>query len=191
MNTLRSSAGWLVAALALAGCAELLPKAHSEVASPWKSYAEARAAIDRIVPYRTTAKELADHGFNPFATQNVQLLNFSDLVLRFPISGSLPLERLDRGLRECFEAGRNCTGYSVAVRETKRDRVGNFWLDALQFHRVVDVSGWSFNAVILLVEGQVVYVVHGGQPVLREQETNTQPLGIFQGWGDMLPGALR
>lgn len=191
MRACASHLGCLAAAVALAGCAELLPKAETVVSNPWHSYEQAKAAIERIVPYQTTTLELKEGGFDPFVTQNVQLLNYSDIVLRFPISGSMPMDRLDRGLRECLEAGGKCTGYSVSVREVKHDRVGNFWLDALQFRRVVDITGWSFNAIVLAVDERVVYAIHGGQPALREKETNIQPLGIFQGWGDMLPGALR
>jgi hypothetical protein len=191
---LPGAGSWLacaVAALLLSGCAELLPKASSQIASPWHSYEEALAAIQRIAPYRSTAADLKTLGFDPFVTPNVQLLNFSDIVLRFPVSANLPLDRLDKGLRECFEAGKECLGYSVNIRETKRDRVGDFWLDSLQFYRVTDVKGWSFNALVLLVDERVVYVIHGGQPVILEKETNKQPLGPLQGWGDIVPGLFK
>ncbi len=187
----RCAAACAIGALLLAGCAELLPKASSEIASPWKSYEEAKAAADRIVAFRTTTAELKALGFDPFAIPNVQLLNFSDIVLRFPVSANLPLDKLDPGLRQCFEAGNKCEGYSVNIRETKRTRVGNFWLDSLQFYRVTDVTGWSFNALMLIVDGRAVYVIYGGQPLVRERETNKQPLGPLQGWGDALPGLFR
>lgn len=191
MRACASHLGCLAAAVALAGCAELLPKAETVVSNPWHSYEQAKAAIERIVPYQTTTRELKERGFDPFVTQNVQLLNYSDIVLRFPISGSMPMDRLDRGLRECLEAGKECTGYAIAVRETKRDRVGNFWADALNFHRVTDVTGWSFNALVLVVGGRAVYVTWGGQPMIREQEMTRQPLGPLQGWGEALPGIVR
>lgn len=181
----------LLAVAALAGCAELLPKQRSEVASPWSSYEQARAAIERIVPYKTTREDLRAAGIDPYLTPNVQLLTYSEILLRFPITGSMPLDRLDQGLRECLEAGKECQGFSISVHDTKRDRTGNFWLDSLQFLRVVDVTGWSFQALVLAVNDRVVYVLHGGQPLIKEQETNRQPLGPLQGWGDALPGYLR
>jgi hypothetical protein len=180
-----------VAALALAGCVDLLPKARTEVTSGWHDFEQARATIERIVPFRTTAADLKAMGIDPYATPNVQLLTYSDILLRFPLSGTMPLERLDRGLRECLEAGKACEGLSITARNTNRDRIGDFWLDAFQFKRIVDVTGWSFNALVLVVEGRVVYVIHGGQPMIRERETNRQPLGPLQGWGDMLPGLIR
>lgn len=181
----------LATAALLAGCAELLPKSQSEVRGLWRNYEEAQAALNRIVAYQTTAAELATFGIDPFRTENVRLLTFSDIALRFPLGGGFTLERLDRGLRECLEAGTRCTGYSIAVRQTHRDRVGNFWLDALNFRRTVDVRGWSFNALVLLVEGRVVYVLQGGEPSIRELEVTRQPLGPFQGWGESLPGLIR
>src|SRR5512141_2734223 len=106
------AAGGVVAvvmvALALGGCADLLPKAHTEVRSSWHSFEEARATIETIVPYRTTAADLKAMGIDPFATANVQLLTYSDIVLRFPLTGTLPMDRLDGGLRQCLEAGKGC-----------------------------------------------------------------------------------
>ena len=181
----------LAASLALAGCADLLPKARSEVSGQWNSYEQARAAIDRIVPYQTTSADLAALGIDPFRTGNVRLLTFSDIALRFPLGGGLSVDSLERGLRECLRAGTRCQGLAIAVRQTDRDRVGNFWLDAFNFRRTVDVRGWSFNALILLVENRVVYVLQGGEPAIREQEVNRHPLGPLQGWGESLPGLLR
>ncbi len=178
-------------ALSLFGCADLLPKSHSEVQSNWASFEEARVTIARITPYRTTSADLRALGIDPKTTANVVQLTYSDILLRFPLGGAMPPERLDRGLRECLEAGNACQGLSIAVRDIRRDRTGDFWLDALKFKRVVDVSGWTFNALLLVVEGRVVYVTHGGQPVVQEQETSTQPLGPLQGWGDLLPGVIR
>ena len=174
-------------AASVAGCADLLPKARTEVSSGWHSFVEAKGAIERIVPDRTTIAELHALGIDPYASANVQLLSYSDILLRFPISGAIAQDHLDAGLRTCLQAGKACTGYAIAVRETKRDRVGGFWRDSLRFKRVVEISGWSFNALILLVGDRVVYTLHGGQPNLREQEVTRQPLGPVQNWGDALP----
>lgn len=179
-----------LAAGALAGCAQLMPKARTEVSSPWGSFEEAREAIDRIVPYRTTAADLRAAGIDPYADSNVQLLTFSDVVLRFPM-GNAAYERLDQGLRECLEAGKSCHGYGINAKDLKRDHVGDFWLDALSFKRVVHVTGWSFNGLVLLVDDKVVYTLYGGQPHVNEIETTKQPLGPMQNWGDALPGLAR
>src|SRR5687768_17867755 len=94
--------------VAFTGCAQLLPKARAEVSSPWRTFEAAREAIDRIEPYRTTIADLRAAGIDPYEDSNVQVLTFSDVMLR-------------------------C------------ERIGDFWLDALSFRRVVEVTGWSFN----------------------------------------------
>jgi hypothetical protein len=113
-----------------------------------------------------------------------------DIILRFPLGGAVPQENLDRGLRECLNAGKACYGYAIVARDTRRDRTANFWLDSLRFYRQVDISGWSFNATILLIDDLVVYTLYGGQPIVREQDASTQPLGPLQGWGDTLPALI-
>ena len=172
-------------AVALAGCANLLPRVHNEVTSPWSSFDEARDAIERIEPGRTGAGELRAQGIDPYSSANVQLLSYSDVLLRFPNAGSVG--EVDAGLGRCLRAGKSCTGYAIAVRETQRDRTGSFWQDALGFKRVIEVTGWTFNALILMVDDRVVYTLYGGQPKLREQEVTRQPLGPVQNVGDSLP----
>ena len=180
-----------VAVALLAGCSELLPKASSELESPWPDSAAAQTAIQRIQPFTTTRAELQAAGIDPFTRPNITVLTYSDITLRFPVGGSVPLDKLDRGIRECLEAGKACYGYSISVRDVKRDRTGDFWLDSLRFLRQEDVHGWSFNALILLVDDVVVYTLHGGQPNIAERETNRQPLGPLQNWGEALPGLIR
>jgi hypothetical protein len=180
-----------LAALALAaGCAQLLPKAHSEVSSPWQRFEDARQAIERIEPYRTTRADLAALGIDPYVNPNVQLLTFSDVMLRFPTANGAH-ERLDRGLRECLESGKACHGYAVNAKDLRRDRIGDFWLDALGFKRVVEVTGWTFNALVLLVDDKVVFTLYGGQPKVHELETTRQPLGPVQNWGEAISDIAR
>jgi hypothetical protein len=181
----------LLAACAISGCVELLPKAKSEITSPWDSFEQAKAAIDRIEPYRATAADLRAQGIDPYANANVKLLTFSDIVLRFPITGAIGQDKLDPGLRECLTAGKRCIGYSINVSDARHDRVGNFWLDALNFRRIVETTGWSFNALILLVDERVVFTLVGGEPIIHQVDTNKQPLGPLQGWGDTLPALIR
>jgi hypothetical protein len=143
------------------------------------------------VPYTTTKADLAREGIDPYINPNITLLTYSDVILRFPIGASVPTDKLDRGIRDCLFAGRDCYGYSIAVKDLHRDRTANFWLDSLNFQRITDTSGWTFNALILLVDGTVVYTLYGGQPLIREQEDNRQPLGPLQNWGDTIPGLLK
>jgi hypothetical protein len=179
-----------IAAIALTGCTALLPTEEVEVQSPWHSFDEAKAAVTRIVPLETTRADLLAAKIDPYTTPNIAILTYSDIILRFQIGSSVPQEQIDRGLRDCLVAGKACTGYAIVVRDIKRERTANFWLDSLHFYRRVDVSGWSFNAVILLVDDVVVYTLYGGQPMIREREQTRQPLGPLQNWGDVVPDAF-
>jgi hypothetical protein len=179
-----------ITAAALAGCAQLLPHARSEISSPWASFEAAREAIDRVVPYQATAADLRAAGIDPYVDSNVQLLTFSDVMLRFP-AGNIGYERLDRGLRECLQSGSACRGYAINAKDLKRNRIGDFWLDAFTFKRVTEVTGWTFNALVLLVDDKVVYTLYGGQSRVHELETTRQPLGPIQNWGESLPDIAR
>jgi hypothetical protein len=177
----------LAAAVVVAGCAALLPVGHNTVQSPWKSFDEAKATIERIEPYRTRVADLTAIGIDPYRDPNVTLLTYSDVVLRFPSGAAVPAERLDRGIRDCLYAGKACYGYAVNVRDVRRERTGNFWLDSFGFRRETEVSGWTFNALLLVVDDVVVYTLFGGQPLIREHESSRQPLGPLQDLGENIP----
>ena len=79
-----------MAATALVGCAELLPKARNTFESPWPDFEHARAALERIEPYRTTRADLKAADIDPYTNANITLITYSDIILRFPIGGSVP-----------------------------------------------------------------------------------------------------
>lgn len=191
MRSRRLLSALLAATFLIAGCARLLPKAQSEVHSPWGNFEEARTTFERIEPDRTTASDLRSRGIDPYTSDNVKLLSYSDILLKFPVANGWSRDSLDSGLRRCLEAGKHCIGYSIEVHDVKRDRVGGFWEDTLGFKRIVDVSGWTFNGLILLVDDRVVYTLYGGQPNVREKETSRQPLGPVQNLGDAAGSLIR
>ncbi len=173
-------------AIALAGCQALLPTATSRTPFGWASYADATRALEKIVPYKTRRAELQALGFDSMENPAVTILNFADIAQRFPATAALSSDELDQGLRDCLKAGRRCTGYSINVRQVRRKRIGNFWLDTFNFRRQSETTGWSFNALIVLVDDVVVYALAGGQPAIREYETVRNPLGPLQSLGDAI-----
>jgi len=175
---------WLCAVLLLAGCAELLPKSRAETHAEWPSFEAVRAAIEKIEPYKTTKADLKALGIGAPGDPTITLLSHVDIAIRFPIGGVLREEDVDPGIRDCMKAGKACSGYLVNMRRIKRDRIGNFWADAFAFRRETDVTGWTFNALIIFVDEVAVYAVYGGQPTLHETEVDRNPLGPLQGWGD-------
>jgi hypothetical protein len=175
---------WLALAAFLTSCTALLPKSKAETEAIWSSFDEARTAIEKIEPYKTTRHDLKQIGIGTERDPTITLLSHVDIAIRFPIGGVLREEDVDRGIRDCLKAGKACNAYQINVRRTNRDRVGNFWLDALRFRRETDVTGWTFNALVLFVNDLTVYAVYGGQPTIHELEVERNPLGPLQGWGD-------
>jgi len=173
-----------------AGCAELLPVAKNETQVPWSSYDDARQSLERIVPYQTRKAELMAAGLDPASNPAITVLTFSDILQRFAAGSSLRSEDLEPGIRQCLMAGKSCSGYSLSVNKINRDRVGNFWLDSLNFRREIHMTGFTFNALILMVDELVVYTLHGGKPSVHERELTRNPLGPLQTWGDTVPGLL-
>lgn len=173
-------------AMVLSGCQALLPTSSSRTPFGWSSYADAARALEQIVPYKTRRAELHVLGFDSTDNPAVTILNFADIAQRFPATAALSSDEMDRGLRDCLKAGRRCTGYAIAVKQVGRKRIGNFWLDTFNFRRESEITGWSFNALIVLVDDVVVYALSGGQPAIREYETVRNPLGPLQSLGDAI-----
>lgn len=180
----------VLAVAGLGGCASLLPRADLATQQAWGDFEEARAAIERIVPRKTTRAELAAAGIDPLKNASVTILGLPDVMQRFAVGSAIDAQALDPGIRECLEAGNACTGYSIFVRRSDRKRIGNFWLDTFNFRREIDVTGWTFNGLILLVGETVVYTVHGGQPRIHEKEVSRNPLGPLQSFGEAIGSAL-
>jgi hypothetical protein len=174
------------AILTLTSCQSLLPDARDDTLVVWKSFDEAREAIERIEPFKTSRAELAAQGIDPIHNPSVTLLAYPDIVQRFSAGAAAQPEQLDPGVLRCLTSGKTCTGYTLTVRRIKRERTGNFWLDSFNFRREVTSTGWTFNATILFVDDLAVFAVYGGQPAMNERQVTRNPLGPLQAWGDMI-----
>jgi hypothetical protein len=168
----------LVAALA-AGCASLLPKAKVETAAPWKTFEEGKRTFDSIEPGRTTLLELKQLGYDPFVNPNVAVLHYSDVLSKYAPNAARD-EYLEPGIRECLKTQTKCRGYSIEHRQVRRDRVGNFFLDFINYERRVEITGWRFAAVIVVVDDRVVHKSWSGVPAISEVEESLNPLGPLQ-----------
>jgi hypothetical protein len=166
----------------------MLPRGKSSVEGPWSSFEDAQQTFEKITPYQTTIEDLKALKLDPRTQPNITLLNYSDVLNRFVPNASISLETLDGGVSECIKAKTACQGYEVVQKHIKRNRTGNFWTDFLNFNRHTDVTGWSFNGVLLIKDNVVIYKLVGGQPLIREEENNRNPLGPLQGIGE---GAAR
>ena len=179
-RNLRSRTAVLLAAALAGACSSLLPRGEQLTYSPWKSFADAQQTFDQIIPHRTTVAELKRMKLDPKANPNITILNYSDILRRFLPSPSINATDLDVGVQECIAAKSACEGYEINQHYTRRKRYGNFLADLLDFHRKTDISGWSFNGVLLIKGGVVIYKLTGGQPAIHQFEETVNPLGPFQ-----------
>lgn len=174
------------------GCAALLPRSESGATSQWSTFDTAKENFNRVVPYETDKAKLVALGLDPVTNPNMTILNYSDVIRRFIPSSAVAAENLDRGISECIAAKSNCTAYELDVKSLKKKRAGNFWLDALNFKRYTETTGWRFTGLIVLKDDLVVYKLWGGQPSIEEAETSRNPLGPFQGFAEgVARGAIR
>jgi hypothetical protein len=178
----------LLVTLAGSGCSSMLPQSTSITQSPWASYREAQLTFDKIIPGQTTNAELHDLQLDPEANPNIAILNYSDVLQKFVPHASISMADLDSGVRDCISAKTVCKGYSISQKSTVKNREGNFFADILGFHRETHITGWSFNGLILMKDGVVIYKLTGGQPQIREHENVKNPLGPVMGLGQKLFG---
>lgn len=178
-----------LAALLLSGCASLLPASRTEVVSAWGSYDDALQSLATIAPYGTTRAQVHGMGLDPRENPAITVLHFGDVLQRFAAATLIRPDDVDRGIRDCLHAGQQCTGYSISVKKIARQRVGNFWLDSLNFKRETVSTGWSVDALLVFVDDRLVYELVGGHPTIHEVEVKRNPLGPLQAWGEVpLPG---
>jgi hypothetical protein len=185
----RAAGAWpvcaaLVAVSLLSACTSLLPSSKDEVVSDWNSYDDAVASLATIVPYQATRQDVHRQGLDPATNPAITVLHFADVLPKFTAAALVRKEDVDRGIRDCLQAGKQCSGYQVIVKKTQRRRTGDFWLDSLNFKRETVTQGWSVDALLVFVDDLLVYELVGGHPKIDEFELRRNPLGPLQGWGD-------
>lgn len=173
----------------LAGCGSLLPSGRSDTLSVFGSFEEAAVAVQKVVVFHTESSELKALGFDPVG-RNVVLIPYPEITARLAPYSGVPLKDLDPGIRQCIEAQSACRGYQFRFEHVDRRREGNFWLDFLNIRRVTNITGWSFDALIVESNGQVLFRSSGGQARIDRVERLSNPLGPFQPAGESAGRAL-
>jgi hypothetical protein len=172
----------LIASL-LVGCSSLLPSGKETAVTPWKTFEEAKASYDKIIPYESDMTTVCDLGFDPYKTPNVKILNHAQVVQTVVPSAVQDDGMIPPGVLDCAKAQEACQGFYMEPNKISRQRVGNFWLDFLNFKRETVTSGWRFGALIVIVDGRVVYKQWSGSPNILEENSQRNPLGPLQGSG--------
>lgn len=175
---------FLVTAALLAGCSTLLPHGTSQSPSRFASYAEAQAAAEKIVPFATRTAELPSLGFDPQQGSNVTVIPYPDIVARLAPYSGVPLDQLDPGIRQCILAKTDCRAYLFRFEHMDRRREGDFLSDFFNVSRITNFSGWSFETLVVVSNGTVLFRNIGGQPHVERTERQRNPLGPFQPAGE-------
>ncbi len=163
-------------------CSSLLPEGRKS-STPFESFEEARAAIEALVPMKSTRQEFEKNGFHHAQHPNITILTQADVVRKFLPSSLVKREELDPGILACLEARDACRGMEIIVSKIDKVRNGGFWSDFFNFERHTVTTGWRFNATVLFVNDLVVFRTWGGQPKVNETENSRNPLGPLQGLG--------
>lgn len=174
----------LVAAAALAACT-VLPSTKTQSKSKWTSYDEAQHAYTTVILNTTTKKDLKQLGFTPEGNANVRILNYVDVANLF--GSSFRYEDLPEGVRTCVAAQDACSAYVVLVRNVNNTRNGNVAADLFGFKKHTDITGWEFQATLVLVNDKVVYKLWNGTPEIASSESQSTPLGPMQNLSGIIP----
>lgn len=181
-------AAWL---LTLTACSTLLPEGRTDAPRPFDSYEQAEAAAGRIVPFQTREQQLAGLGFDARGGSNVTIIPYPNIVARLAPYSALALEHLDTGIRQCILAMTGCRGYLFRFEREDRKREGSFMLDFFNIRRETHVSGWWFEALVVLdADGTVLFRNVAGQPRLGRVDTQKNPLGPLQDAGEAAGAVL-
>lgn len=193
MRRVRSGAciAAVLTALAAGGCSTLLPTSSKEVVSDWSSYDQAVRSLATLEAYKATRTDVHQQGLDPRSNPGIIVLHFGDVLQRFSAAALIKPDDVDRGIRDCLHVGKQCNAYAISVKKVSRNRVGNFWVDSLNFRRETVTTGWNVDALLVFVDDLLVYQLVGGQPTINEVEQVRNPLGPLQGWGSLVPGTLR
>lgn len=181
MTMVRQTAALALAA-SLGGCASwgVLPSTTETTQTPFQTYTSAEDAFKRIKPFVTTTKELKARGFDPYATPNIKVLNYLDLLPRFLPQQSIKVDDLDPAVQACLAAREACQGWLAEPSISSKDRTGNVALDVLGFERETTSTGWKASMLLLVQNGVVVYKLWSGTPAIMEVKTEKKPLGPLQ-----------
>lgn len=183
-RTYAAAVALLLSAATMTGCA-VLPSTANSSKSKWANYDEAHKAYATVILEQTTRKDLEFLGFTPESSPNVKILNYVDVGNLF--GSAFRPEDLPNGVKTCFAAHDDCTGYVVGVRKINNKRNGNVAADLFGFRKQTHTTGFEFQATFVLVDGKVVYKMWNGIPLVESTEHQKTPLGPFQSLSGIIP----
>ncbi|MDR3367662.1 MAG: hypothetical protein P4L88_00700 [Rhodoferax sp.] len=164
----------------------MLPSAKQTVTAPWTDFDGAKSSYDQIIPFVTTMQTVRKLGFDPYKTANMKVLNQAQVVNAVLPSPLQSPATIPKGISDCMRMQDGCVGYLMEPSKIDQKREGNFLLDFLNFKRNTVTTGWKFSALIVVIDGTVVYKQWDGQPKIETTDARTNPLGPLQSMGETL-----
>jgi hypothetical protein len=169
----------------LAACSNLLPRGRTDVPRPFDSFQDAATATERIVPFETRAAQLPALGFDASHGSNVRTVPYPDIVTLLAPYSAVAMNQVDPGIAKCIEARTGCRGYVFHFQREDRKREGSFLLDILRFRRETHTTGWWLEALVVVdANDTVLFRNVTGRPRLGRVETQVNPLGFLQDFGE-------
>ena len=101
--------------LTTTSCATLFSSSKTTAKSPWREFAEAKAAYDRVEAGRTSVGQMRELGFDPYASQNLKVLNYLEVLNRFIPNNSVRVEDLPLAVRTFLAAQEKAVAYELEV----------------------------------------------------------------------------
>ena len=172
----------------LMGCESTLPRQTDEIRSKWSSFDDAKSSFDRIEPEQTTTSELAKLGFDPYLYPNIKILTYLNIIDKFVPNQTIRIADLDEGIQKCINARKRCYALQVDPSYKRAERVGNAALDIMNFKESVEIKGWEFNAIVVIIDEKVVYKIWGGTPSFDIRKDNERPWGPVEVLKETLGG---
>ena len=174
----------LLAGTVLGACSSLLPTSSTAASAGFGSFDEARLAAEQILPLTTHIQELDLLGFDTREGLNVTLVSYPEIVVRLTPHPGVPIGQLDAGIRHCIEIHMACRGYLFRFERENRERQGNFFLDFFNVSRTTHLTGWRFEALIVVSNDMVLFRNYSGQARIERVDRQINPLGPFQPAGE-------
>lgn len=176
--------GVILVIMSVGGCAtfsnstgNLLPSGESSTIMPWKDYAQAESAFYRIVPGKTTLKDLDEIGFSSMAANATVLdpLTIKNLFLG-PNSGA-KMEQYPEVIQAYLNDFEHCKGLQFHYEVLKTKGQGSLFLRTFDFKAKDSITGWNFDAWIFIRKDLVVYKLWKGTPNINRTQQRNNPLG--------------
>lgn len=171
---------FLALVLLTTGCKSMFPTEDAKTKAKWRSYDEAQAGFDKIIPHQTTLEHLKEMGYDPHATPNVKILTYLDLIERFIPNASITKDDLHKDVRDCIEAKDSCKAYELNLLVSHSKRYGNLFLDIFGFKKKTRITGWNFKALLIANDDVITYKILSGVPLVDRYEKKVKPLGPLQ-----------